>query len=115
MTDKKTSPRPTGDSGGRDARKPRGLGGVLLILALLLALFVMISRSGMQQEQSVYDFYRHLFNGQILSSSWEDGRVIAQIRNDEEGRLEKIEVALDRATEADGALIQRLLPFGGRL
>ena len=116
MTDKKTSPRPTGDSGaGRDARKPRGLGGVLLIVALLLALFVMISRSGMQQEQSVYDFYRYLFNGQILSSSWEDGRVIAQVRNDDAGRLEKNEVALDRATEQDGALIQRLLPFGGRL
>jgi cell division protease FtsH len=124
MTEKNSTPGPSGDSGsGRGGsgggssggRKPRGLGGVLLIMALLLALFVMISRTGTQTESSVYDFYRHLFSGTIEATSWEDGRVVAQVRSEQDGRLEKIEVALDRATETDGRLIQRLLPFAGRL
>jgi cell division protease FtsH len=122
MTDKNSSPTPPAGNGGESgsgrgssARKPKGLGGVLLIMTLLLALFVMISRTGVQTEATVYDFYRHLFSGSIEATSWEDGRVLAQVRSDQDGRLEKIEVALDRATEADGRLIQRLLPFGGRL
>ncbi|MFO1052961.1 MAG: ATP-dependent zinc metalloprotease FtsH [Planctomycetota bacterium] len=116
MTERKEAPRGRGDE--RDERgqqrKPRGVGGVLLIMALLLALFVMVSRAGMQRDASIYDFYRYLLNARIEQTSWEDGRVVAQIRNDQD-LSEKIEVAFDRTLEKDGPLIQRLLPFAGRL
>ena len=116
MTDRQEPPRPRGT--GKDERgpnrKPRGLGGVVFIMALLLALFVMVSRAGMQQEASIYDFYRYLFNARIEATSWEEGRVLAQVRDDED-MVQKIEVAYDEAVEQDAALIQRLLPFVGRL
>ncbi|MGE0145416.1 MAG: ATP-dependent zinc metalloprotease FtsH [Planctomycetota bacterium] len=116
MTERPSAPRPRPDDKGdrSQAKKPRGLGGVIFIMALLLAMFVMVSQAGMQSEASIYDFYRGLFNGRIEGSTWEDGRVIAQVRN-EQGELQKIEVAYDRALDADAPLIQRLLPFGGRL
>jgi cell division protease FtsH len=112
MTDHKNTPKPGTDGDKPQGRKPRGLGGVLLIVALLLTLFVMISQSGMQQEASVYDFYRHLFNGRIQTTSWEDGRVVAQVLEESEDRPVKIEVAIDRSVEEDLPLIRRLLPLG---
>jgi len=101
---------------GGSAKKPRGLGGVILIMALLLALFVMISRSGMEREASIYDFYGHLFNGRIQTTDWTDGKVIAQVQDpgDPQKRI-KIEVVLDKSVAEDAALIQELLPFGGEL
>jgi cell division protease FtsH len=116
MTDNDKGKPRSDDGPSRSVRKPRGLGGVILIMALLLALFVMISRSGMEREASIYDFYRYLFNGLIQSTEWTEGRVIAQVTDpdDKQKRL-KIEVVLDKSVIDDAALIRGLLPYGGRI
>ncbi len=96
------------------ARKPRGLGGVILIMCLLLALFVMISRSGVEREASVYDFYRHLFNGQIRSTIWTEGRVIAEVNDPaapQQQQRKKIDVVLDRSLVQDSSMVKELLPY----
>ena len=83
---------------GRQQRRPRGIGGVLLIMALLLALFVMISNSGMETEGSVYDFYRHLLNGRIQTAQFTEDRVHATIRPlgaEDRGSIERLVVILD--------------------
>ena len=59
-------------------RRPRGIGGVLLIMALLLALFVMNSSSGMESEASVYDFYGHLLNGRIQEAQFTEDEIITK-------------------------------------
>ncbi len=114
--DKNQSPPESGkDGAGSGTRKPRGLGGVLLIMLLLVTLFVLISRSGMQQEASVYDFYRYLFEGRVTASAWEDGRVVATVRDPEaDNRARRIEVNVDREVLAD-PVIKRLLPFANRI
>ena len=46
-------------------KKPRGMGGVILILALLMALFVVVSSSSRDGQNSVHAFYSHLLNSRL--------------------------------------------------
>ena len=59
-----TPPKPkrTDDPAAKSPRKPRGIGGILLIMALLMALFFVVSQSGMDDEPGLYKFYQRLFN-----------------------------------------------------
>ena len=65
MTNKDNKP-PT-DDGQNRARKPRGMGGVVLILALLMALFLVVSKAGLEGASSVDALYSHLLNGRVES------------------------------------------------
>ncbi len=62
MTSKETKEPGEGDGRGR---KPRGMGGVILILGLLLALFVVVSSSGREGQNSVDALYSYLLNGYV--------------------------------------------------
>lgn len=60
-------------------RKPRGMGGVILILALVMALFLVVSSSGGKGQNSVDAFYSYLLNGKLTKVTWSDGVVSAQV------------------------------------
>jgi cell division protease FtsH len=64
----------------KSSRKPRGMGGVILILALLMALFLVVSSSARQDQNSVHAFYSHLLNGRIEKATFSDGVVTADVR-----------------------------------
>ena len=72
-------PKETGEPESR-ARKPRGMGGVILILALLMALFLVVSRSELDGQSSVHAFYSHLLNGRVMRLSLSDGVATADVR-----------------------------------
>ena len=79
MTDKPEKPA-SGDPNAKP-KNPRGFGGVVLILALLLALFVVVSTSGMEGNDSEDAFYSRLFRGQITKTIVESqGIVTAEYR-----------------------------------
>ena len=46
-------------------RKPRGMGGVILILALVMALFLILSSSSGGGQSSIHAFRSHLLNGRL--------------------------------------------------
>ncbi|MCA8965219.1 MAG: hypothetical protein KDC48_10040, partial [Planctomycetes bacterium] len=73
-------PKESGEQEGR-GRKPRGMGGVILILALLMALFLVVSRSELDGHSSVHAFYSHLLNGRLQNFAYSDGVVTAEIRS----------------------------------
>ena len=56
-------------------KKPRGMGGVILILALLMALFVVVSSSGRDGQNSVDAFYSHLLNSRLSGVTMTGGDV----------------------------------------
>jgi len=103
------SPEPAKPKPGRDepnkspARKPRGVGGVLLIMSLLTALFVIVSWSSLEQETSVYDFYRRLFNGQLESLDVSESTIVATYRDG--GQQRRMEVPLGEYWKQDADLI----------
>ncbi|MEZ5962997.1 MAG: ATP-dependent zinc metalloprotease FtsH [Planctomycetota bacterium] len=104
------SPEPAKQKPGRDepnknasARKPRGVGGVLLIMSLLTALFVIVSWSSLEQETSVYDFYRRLFNGQLESLDVSESTIVATYRDG--GQPRRMEVPLGEYWKKDADLI----------
>ena len=101
------------DGQEKDApRRPRGLGGVVLIMLLLLALFVMVSQAGLEQKYSIYDFYRVLFNGDIEELNWQDDgkKVAVKFRNpDNSDRPAKMELLTGKFAEDDRALIRALV------
>src|SRR5262249_31112609 len=67
--------------GQNRTKKPRGMGGVILILALLMALFLVVSRSTLERDPSIDALYSHLFNGRVQSVDLSDtGTVRAQIQ-----------------------------------
>jgi len=74
-------------------RKPRGMGGVVLILALLMALFVVVSNSSGQGQNSVHAFYSHLLNSRLTNITLSDGVVTAKVKG-AEGADRPIEVVL---------------------
>jgi cell division protease FtsH len=74
-------------------RRPRGRGGVILILALLMALFLLVSHSGLESQSSVHAFYSHLLNGRVERVSLSDGIVTAEVR-DGQSRMRTIEVVV---------------------
>ena len=95
----------------RGTRKPRGLGGVILIMALLTALFVVVSKTTSEQPSSAYDFWARLFNGQIRGTEWTDGNVIARYwKERENGPQGVMEVVLRDLSAHDKELIRELLP-----
>jgi cell division protease FtsH len=66
--------------GQNRTKKPRGMGGVILILALLMALFLVVSRSTLERDPSIDALYSHLFNGRVQSIDLSDtGTVRATI------------------------------------
>ncbi|MEY4673755.1 MAG: ATP-dependent zinc metalloprotease FtsH [Planctomycetota bacterium] len=78
--DKNKPAKPT-DS-GKNARKPRGMGGVILILAMLMALFVMVSQSNAEGQSSIDSFYSHLLNGQVTNLTLSDDVASVEVRSD---------------------------------
>jgi len=56
------------------------MGGVVLILALLMALFLVVSKAGIEGSSSIDAFYSHLLNGQVEDLTLSDGLATAQIR-----------------------------------
>jgi cell division protease FtsH len=65
---------------GQGGRKPRGMGGVILILALLMALFLVVSSSAREGQSSISAFYSHLLNGQLDKLTFSDGTATAEVR-----------------------------------
>ena len=77
-----TSNPPKEPGEGQGGRKPRGMGGVILILALLMALFLVVSSSGRDSQSSVHAFYSYLLNGRVDKMTLSDGVVTAEVRTD---------------------------------
>ncbi len=107
------------------ARRPRGLGGVILIMLLLLALFVMVSKAGSSNEYSIYDFNRLLVEGRFTKVTWEENdtwhenRVIAEFKMPDKKGIQTMEVALGEFSELETQRIlvrelapRQLEPFG---
>ncbi|MEC7725867.1 MAG: hypothetical protein VYD05_10160, partial [Planctomycetota bacterium] len=64
-------------------RKPRGMGGVILILALVMALFLILSNSTNGSQSSIHAFRSHLLNGRLSNFTLDaQGTVSAQVNVD---------------------------------
>ena len=80
MTNKE--PKEPGEGQG-PARKPRGMGGVILILALVMALFLILSSSNNGGQSSIHAFRSHLLNGRLSNFTLDaQGTVTAQVNVD---------------------------------
>ncbi len=87
-------------------------------MALLLALFVMISSSGMESEASVYDFYGHLVNGRIQEAQFTEDRIHAKVKpegSDGSSTIERFEIIPDQSFTESAQLIKDLLPWKNQL
>ncbi len=106
MTEKPKKPA-TPESQDR-AKKPRGMGGVVLILTMLMLLFLLVSRAGMEQQASIDALYSHLLNARVqrlqLNS---DGVAIAELRG-ENGRPRTLEVVVSELMRKDLDLFHQL-------
>ncbi|MCA8948900.1 MAG: hypothetical protein KDE27_05315, partial [Planctomycetes bacterium] len=78
---------------GSRGRKPRGMGGVILILALLTALFLVVSKAGIESQSTVHAFYSYLLNGRVESLSLSNGVATAEVRTDKDEKR-RIEVVV---------------------
>ncbi|MFN9275778.1 MAG: ATP-dependent zinc metalloprotease FtsH [Planctomycetota bacterium] len=85
---------------GQGPRKPRGMGGVVLILALLMALFLVVSGARGEGVNSVHAFYSHLLNGRVERLSVADGVATAEVRVGE--GMRQIEVVVRDFLRAEG-------------
>ena len=97
MTTKETKEQEEGQ--GR-TRKPRGLGGIILILALLMALFLVVSQSGREGENSIDAFYSHLLNGRVDKLTLTDGVATADVKLDN-GQMMRMEVVVRELLRGD--------------
>jgi cell division protease FtsH len=95
-----TSNQPKESGEGQGARKPRGMGGVVLILALLMALFLVVSSARGDGVNSVHAFYSHLLNGRVERLSVADGVATAEVRVGEGVR--QVEVVVREFLRAEG-------------
>ncbi len=100
MTSKE--PKEPGEGQG-GTRKPRGMGGVILILALLMALFLVVSSSAREGQNSVHAFYSHLFNGRVEEVTFSDGVATAKVRLGPDRTL-PMEVVLRENLRREGEL-----------
>src|SRR5436190_13827908 len=73
-------PKAPTDDAPKNTRRPRGMGGVVLILALLMALFLVVSRQGLDGQNSIHAFYSHLLNGRVEKLELADGVAKAEVR-----------------------------------
>ncbi|MEM7205690.1 MAG: ATP-dependent zinc metalloprotease FtsH [Planctomycetota bacterium] len=108
-----SSSRKPEDPSAKAPKKPRGLGGILLIMALLMALFFVVSQSNLEEEAGLYKFYQRLFNGQIYKASIE-GNTLTALYTPEPGepeRQKRMEVVLREYLERDTDLIREILPL----
>jgi len=71
-------------------KKPRGMGGVILILALLMALFVVVSSSGRDGQNSVDAFYSHLLNSRLSGVTMTGGVVSGQVKEQGDRQIEVV-------------------------
>jgi cell division protease FtsH len=94
------------EPGQKAPQRSRGIGGVLMIMALLALLFLVVSQTGLEQPSSIYDFYRRLFLGQLRSLEIQEQTVVATYREDDLDR--KLEVELSRFAERDLVLMREL-------
>ncbi len=99
------------EHGPKGARKPRGLGGILLIMALLMALFFVVSQSGVDEEAGLYRFYHRLFNGRIAKVELTEQTLRAYYfpESGDGERLQRMEVVLRSFLDEDRDLIRELL------
>jgi cell division protease FtsH len=97
---------------GQGGRKPRGMGGVVLILALLMALFLVVSNSAGQGQSSIAAFYSHLLNGQLDKLQLSDGVASADVRTPSGER--RIEVVLRDFLRGDQDEIDLLFSLSGQ-
>src|SRR5947208_1494805 len=91
MTNRESKPAGGDDSTTR-VRRPRGMGGIILILALLMALFLVVSKAGIEGSSSIDAFYSHLLNGQVEDLTLSDGLATAQIRVGDRGKTMEVVV-----------------------
>jgi len=78
-----TNKEPKEPEGQGPARKPRGMGGVILILALVMALFLILSSSSNGGQSSIHAFRSHLLNGRLSNFTLDaQGTVTAQVKVD---------------------------------
>ncbi|MEQ1634843.1 MAG: hypothetical protein ABL997_20855, partial [Planctomycetota bacterium] len=91
MTEKQTK---ESNDDSQKQKKPRGMGGVVLILTMLMVLFLIVSRAGVETHSSVDALYSHLLNGRVerlvLGT---EGTATAEIRI-EAGRTRTLEVVV---------------------
>jgi len=100
MTSKDNKETP--DDGQSRAKKPRGMGGVILIMALLVALFLVVSRSGLEGHQSIDALYSYLLNGKVDRLQLTDGIATADVRG-ENGTRRAMEVVVRDLLRDDSA------------
>ncbi len=99
MTSKE--PKEPGEGEPR-GRKPRGMGGVILILALLMALFLVVSSSGREGQSSVHAFYSFLLNGRIEKMTVSDGVVTADVRREKDNTTFQSEAVVRDFLRSEG-------------
>ncbi|MFT4542033.1 MAG: cell division protease FtsH [Planctomycetota bacterium] len=96
MTDKEPKEPKEGEV---PPKKPRGMGGVILILALLMAMFVVVSNSGREGQNSVHAFYSHLLNSRLTGVTMSGGVVSGHVKDPDDRQIEVV--------------LQDFLRFGG--
>jgi cell division protease FtsH len=87
MTDKEPKEPQEGEG---PPKKPRGMGGVILILALLMALFVVVSSSGRDGQNSVHAFYSHLLNSRLSGVTMSGGSVSGHVKEQGDRQIEVV-------------------------
>jgi cell division protease FtsH len=97
---------PENDKGKQQAtKKPKGMGGVFIIALLLFLLFMFVNKAGNQHKDTIYDFWRHLYNADFTKVTiGADNQVAGVYRKD--GHERHLEVAFKRLTPEERQTIQ---------
>ena len=97
---------PENDKGKqKEAKKPKGMGGVFIIALLLFLLFMFVNKTGNQHKDTIYDFWRHLYNADFTKVTiGADNQVAGVYRKD--GHERHLEVAFKRLTPDERQTIQ---------
>ena len=93
--------------GEKDGKKPRGMGGVFIIMLLLFLLFFVVSRSADQSKGSTYDFWHKLYNGEfskvVISS---DNQVLGEYIDPQTKRPRKFQTTFKGMTPDERQTIE---------